>query len=124
MTEHTQEYLLYLKSPEWRTVRKQALINAAYRCQECGVWLKPSLLHVHHLNYDNLGDEDPEDLLVLCQQHHEAADKERRTAAKREHWHRRLNGWAQQVYGVQWEEYMDYDRVETEFRYWLEEKSY
>jgi predicted HNH restriction endonuclease len=73
-------YADYLQSEHWRTTRKQALERAGHRCQ-CGMCPLASLypheiaenfprsvsrLEVHHLTYERLGAEAPEDLLVLC----------------------------------------------------------
>jgi 5-methylcytosine-specific restriction endonuclease McrA len=40
-----------------------ALVRAGYKCQVCS---SIESLHVHHNTYDNLGDELPTDLIVLC----------------------------------------------------------
>jgi hypothetical protein len=55
-------YQDYLRSDHWRTVRKFTLYRQP-TCEECGA---SDHLQVHHLTYDNLGDENPEDLKVLC----------------------------------------------------------
>ena len=57
-------YSEYLKSPWWRNhVRRQALDRAGYRCDVCRA---TQGLEVHHVSYENLGREQPEDVLVLC----------------------------------------------------------
>lgn len=38
-------------------------------CQACG---SPDQLQVHHAHYDTLGDEQPQDLVLLCDPCHEA----------------------------------------------------
>lgn len=54
----------YLQSPYWRLhVRRQALERSYGYCQQC---LGEFNLEVHHLTYDRLGCELPEDLAVLC----------------------------------------------------------
>lgn len=65
-------YAEYLQSPHWLAVRKSALERAANRCQVCGA---TSALQVHHVTYENLGAEKPEDLTVLCKTHHELFHK-------------------------------------------------
>jgi len=44
-------------------------------CQRCG--FGSTNLEVHHLNYDRFGKERMTDLIVLCKQCHEKADRER-----------------------------------------------
>lgn len=57
-------------SPVWYAIRKWALLRAGNRCEQCGA---TSMLSVHHLTYNNLGKEHPEDLRVLCQTCHDKA---------------------------------------------------
>ena len=97
------KYGAYLASASWKAQRKLALARAGGRCQaprcELGYlralsdaevrveedeWLPPHAyrLEVHHLTYERLGHEHPEDLIVLCPachaaehglEHHDAA---------------------------------------------------
>ena len=57
----------------WRQTRRKAIRQAGYRCQACGKsrLQYKAILQVHHLNYDNLGNEQEEDLLVLCKECHQ-----------------------------------------------------
>lgn len=66
-------YSDYLLSPEWRQKRRQKLNLVNYRCEQCGYLARMRDLHVHHLTYERLGDENlDEDLEVLCRWcHHE-----------------------------------------------------
>jgi hypothetical protein len=89
-----QDYAEYLVSAEWKLVRKAALQRASRRCQspicelaylrslsddelrvEEDEWLPPHAyrLEVHHLSYERLGHELPDDLIVLCPACHAAA---------------------------------------------------
>ncbi len=61
---------IYLSSPFWATKREAALAAALNRCQVCNASNEQSILDVHHRTYDRLGDEDPEDLIVLCRDCH------------------------------------------------------
>ncbi len=61
-------YNEYLQTDHWRDVRAAAIWFAGDRCQLCG---GHNRLEVHHNNYDCLGNERPEDLVVLCQKCHE-----------------------------------------------------
>jgi len=69
-----QRYNAYMRSDEWRQVRQAALARAQQQCQECG---ERNRLEVHHLTYERLGRERPNDLRVLCDSCHEEADKTR-----------------------------------------------
>lgn len=63
-------YNEYLKSPEWSDKRRERLTLDDYECRFVGCHSTENL-HVHHLNYDNVGDEEMEDLITLCHGHHE-----------------------------------------------------
>jgi len=67
---HQMPYEEYLDTSHWRNdVRPAALERADYKCQLCGV--RGTTLHVHHNTYENLGDERPTDLIVLCGECHD-----------------------------------------------------
>lgn len=63
-------YSEYLKSDEWKEIRKLALFRANHKCQLCSA---VKGLEVHHNSYEHLGNEAEylEDLVVLCQEHHQ-----------------------------------------------------
>jgi replicative DNA helicase len=63
----TMPYEEYLKTPEWAEKRANALQRADHRCQICN---SPHSLHVHHRTYENRGDEQLENLTVLCDDCH------------------------------------------------------
>jgi 5-methylcytosine-specific restriction endonuclease McrA len=83
---HSAAYKAHLASPEWRRIRKQALVRAKHRCAFCGRGKAPGRpLQVHHIHYRSLGHELPEDLTVLCGGRngcHAVADRQRRKAAR------------------------------------------
>lgn len=58
------EHRAYLNSAAWLARRAARLKQAAGACEECGA--RPKVLHVHHLTYESLGAERPEDLAVWC----------------------------------------------------------
>lgn len=60
-------YSEYLKTEHWLKTRKAALARAKYACQVCATTKR---LNVHHRTYENRGCEHPEDLTVLCEEHH------------------------------------------------------
>ena len=70
------EYEQYLQGSHWQTLRKEILAEQS-ECERCSMprWLAGIAydqdLHVHHKNYKNLGDEDADDLEVLCLRCHE-----------------------------------------------------
>lgn len=57
------DYHEYIASDEWAARSKEAKEDAKWRCQVCN---GSGVLHTHHRTYDNLGEEEPEDLIVLC----------------------------------------------------------
>lgn len=74
------KYEEYLRSPEWRERRTAAIKRAGGKCEDCreehrtrgtisGHMVWPAK-EVHHLNYERLGNERPEDLVALCERHH------------------------------------------------------
>ncbi len=62
-----RNYKEYLKTDHWKITRAAALRRAGYKCEICG---SNKRLNVHHLTYRNIGNERPEDLMVLCYYHH------------------------------------------------------
>jgi 5-methylcytosine-specific restriction endonuclease McrA len=71
------EYAQYTQSEHWQQRRKQAIADAFNQCERCDLprWIASLIydqdLHVHHRNYQNLGDEQSEDLEVLCRRCHD-----------------------------------------------------
>lgn len=71
------EYAKYLQSAHWRERREKAIALSDGVCNECLIprWLAEVAyeqdLHVHHYSYANLGNEEDEDLGVLCRRCHE-----------------------------------------------------
>lgn len=63
------DYKEYIKSTVWYQKRLARLKKDNYTCQKCG---DTEFLEVHHLTYDNLGDEPIEDLICLCRACHQA----------------------------------------------------
>ena len=62
------KYLEYIKSPKWRKIKHQAIINARGKCVLCG---SRGNLVVHHTKYPkNLGDETVDMLQCLCETCH------------------------------------------------------
>ena len=59
------DYTTYISSDEWlKSPQRLACIKTANnKCQMCGV---PFGLEVHHISYKHLGNELPEQLVLLC----------------------------------------------------------
>lgn len=70
--DYTAEYVNYLKSEEWASVRRRKLTDAEFKCQRCGFnpGTSKQKLEVHHKTYERLGKELMEDLEVLCDRCH------------------------------------------------------
>ncbi len=118
MTDHTErerKYLAYLESDRWALQRTAALARASYRCSTCG---SPVDLEVHHLTYERLGEELPQDLTVLCGKCHTRLHRQENE--RRRH-NARLDGWASKVYGEDWAD-LDPDSIAEEFDMWLEDR--
>ena len=62
------DYKCYLKTMVWDNTRKKKLKEAGYKCQLCSK--TDAELHVHHNTYERIGDEDMNDLIVLCESCH------------------------------------------------------
>lgn len=64
----TMPYRDYLQTPEWQQRRSYKLRRAGYKCELCN---SSGRLHVHHRTYENRGNEDLRDLIVLCEPCHQ-----------------------------------------------------
>jgi 5-methylcytosine-specific restriction endonuclease McrA len=69
------QYNRYLQSADWKTKRKAILLRCAGRCERCGNY-KP--LTVHHIRYNRVPNEQPEDLAALCFDCHQVQHPNRR----------------------------------------------
>lgn len=63
-----KRYREYQKSAAWKELREGMLKDAQYQCTECG---SGGRLHVHHLTYARMGNEQKSDLQVLCEPCHQ-----------------------------------------------------
>lgn len=71
-------YSEYLQTEHWKRIRTTALDRAKNRCQVCNTSIG---LHVHHRTYENRGDEQPEDVTVLCATCHKLFHDNRKVEA-------------------------------------------
>lgn len=79
----SKKYDDYLKSEEWIEKRDAALEAAGHRCQLCN---SKNSLNVHHRTYENVYNEKPSDLIVLCRKCHKIFHENRsvtRTKSKK-----------------------------------------
>ena len=65
-------YHNYLNTKEWFDKRNLALKFADYKCCRCS---KKENLQIHHLNYNNIGNEYIGDLEVVCSSCHKELHK-------------------------------------------------
>ena len=70
------KYEGYLQSKKWANLRHRKLAYENYTCKRCGYsafnnYDIERTLDVHHLTYERLGDENFDDLIVLCRNCHE-----------------------------------------------------
>jgi len=62
----------FLKSPEWKAIRKAKLEDSGYRCDSCTATELP--LHIHHKDYGYPWGQEPLwHLKCLCENCHRAA---------------------------------------------------
>ena len=69
--EESSFYKTYIQSEGWKAVTKFLKRSMDYRCQVCGQKGSEYTLHIHHNNYNNLGQESIKDLIVLCEECHQ-----------------------------------------------------
>jgi len=65
-------YNNYLKSQEWYILKNLALKYSNYKCSKCG---ETENLNIHHLNYNNIGNEEISDLITVCNSCHKEFHK-------------------------------------------------
>ena len=63
-----EEKAKYLKSQKWLILKAKRLRIADRRCEKCGIGTRQ--LHLHHITYERLLDEDINDLRILCSKCH------------------------------------------------------
>jgi hypothetical protein len=63
------QYKDYIISKKWFSFRQKLIKERGKVCQRC--YAKNIPLHAHHLTYDRLGCELPEDILIVCIPCHE-----------------------------------------------------
>jgi hypothetical protein len=74
-------YHRHIGSAKWERFRRELIEQRGNRCEQCGQ--EGGSLVLHHLHYKTLGNEQPEDVQLLCRDCHERAD-EKRAAVNRQ----------------------------------------
>ena len=70
-TEHSREYLTYVKTDAWQKKRLERLRIDGGRCCMCGKRVGAGDWETHHLHYRSLGHEDVmKDICTLCDNCH------------------------------------------------------
>lgn len=67
MIEYKYNYSKYLESDNWKKIREQVLQRDNHKCTVCGT---TDNLVIHHISYDNIGNEKIEDLITVCEKCH------------------------------------------------------
>jgi 5-methylcytosine-specific restriction endonuclease McrA len=69
----SKEYRKFLASKEWEAIRQAYLRQVEFMCEICN---ETKNIQVHHLNYDNLYNPTPEDLMAVCQSCHNVLEQD------------------------------------------------
>jgi hypothetical protein len=64
-----KDYAKYLNSNKWISFSSKIKKERGLKCEKCQA--SGVILHAHHLTYDRLGCERPEDILIVCIPCHE-----------------------------------------------------
>ncbi len=64
----------YLNSPQWRSLRRLVLARSNGKCEGCATGIPTQ---VHHLTYENWGNEFLWELVAVCEECHGRAHKDR-----------------------------------------------
>lgn len=79
-----EAYTAYINSSAWVSLRNQIKIQRGNKCERCGA--AGVELHGHHLTYERLFNESPEDIQILCRGCHRLAHqkpKRKKTLAEK-----------------------------------------
>ena len=68
---NSPDYKTYLSSEKWKETKIAMKLNYKV-CQECG---SENDLCVHHINYENFGNESIDDITLLCRKCHDNLHK-------------------------------------------------
>lgn len=124
---HTEEYERALKSDHWKQLRQDALDDTGFMCEECKAPNSDTLrLQLHHLHYKTLGKETLGDVAILCPPCHQYADRlrqeEQALAAEVMHKRSRVNGWAKNRWGDNWQKFVNPVFAESAWQNWIDKR--
>lgn len=74
-----EEYQEYLNSDYWKGIREEVYKRDDYKCRMCS---SNKNLCVHHRNYNNIGNENLDELSTLCKDCHETFHKNKTVKIK------------------------------------------
>ncbi len=58
-------YHAYLESDEWKQLRREKILSVDCHCETCGDYTG-FYGHVHHHTYENIFEEELDDLTYMC----------------------------------------------------------
>jgi 5-methylcytosine-specific restriction endonuclease McrA len=64
-------YQKHISSAQWKSLKREVIEQRGNRCERCEKESAP--LALHHLHYDSFGNEQPEDVALLCAECHKEA---------------------------------------------------
>jgi 5-methylcytosine-specific restriction endonuclease McrA len=68
------QYRAYILSDAWKAQRDRLMAGKPRECVKCHKSIMETALDVHHMNYRNIHDVTPADVVYLCRPCHEAAE--------------------------------------------------
>jgi hypothetical protein len=67
------KYAAHMKTAKWQGSRILVIRRCKGICERCHKW---PVVNIHHLTYERVGNELPEDLLGVCSRCHRELHKE------------------------------------------------
>lgn len=71
-----EDYYNVINSEEWKQKKTEIIEQRGLNCENCGRDLSRAELDLHHLDYENLGNESDEDLMLLCGECHNEKEQD------------------------------------------------
>lgn len=65
---YREKYKRYLRSAKWKDFKKELIKTRGHKCEKCGEKYRP--LDGHHVTYERLYNELPEDVMLVCRECH------------------------------------------------------
>jgi hypothetical protein len=82
-TDFPDRYQERISSTAWKNLRAELIELRGSRCERCKE--ETASLDLHHIHYRSLGDEQPEDVELLCRECHTKANNARRPKRNEPH---------------------------------------